>query len=569
MPGAEASAPRTPRIRYETKLVGVAPLVKEVLARLGVAEAIDAALRHQPTIGSSYGTLAQVLIVNRLTFDPQPVYHLAAWAERHGIDRLFGIEAAWLDDDRVGALLEAVAAQQVTIWTAVLSQALAQYPVEMEWLREDTTSIYFEGAYEDATGQPKGGEAPRVPRLVEGYNKDGKRRKVQMVLSLLTGGATGRVPVWYRPWDGNQTDEAVYVADLTALRQSVLVPDQAVLVGDRKLCTAQTLLTFCRHGHQFVAPHPWTATAQAVWQETAAAVEAGALTWEPVDYASRNDQRKLPTERPEYRVCERPRDLVDPETGELYRLRWLFTWSSRKAAQDAARRAKAVAAGEQALRRLAGLLGKYDYKRRATIERRLEQALQRAHAEPYFAYTLTGTEEDTPPAWTLTWQLRQDVLETAARFDGIALLCSNVPPERATAAELLVKHKGQIGIEQTIDFLKSPIQIRPLWLHSPKRLAGLTLLIMLAVLVAALLECQVRQWIARSGTLLQGLMPDGRDTPSPPPRPCCAPSVTMLWLWFTTRTAPRRCIILNSVLPNTRSGPSWASLPYRPNPLTP
>jgi hypothetical protein len=75
-------------------------------------------------------------------------------------------------------------------------------------------------------------------------------------------------------------------------------------------------------------------------------VEAGALTWEPVDYASRNDQRKPPTERPECRVCERPHDLVDPETGELYRLRWLFTWSSRKAAQDVARRAKAVAAGE-------------------------------------------------------------------------------------------------------------------------------------------------------------------------------------------------------------------------------
>ena len=380
MPGAET---RARGIRYETKLVGVAPLVKELLARLGVAEAIDGALRHQPTIGSSYGTLAQVLIVNRMTFDPQPVYHLAVWTERHGIDRLFGIAAAWLDDDRVGALLEAVAAQQVRIWTAVLGQALAEYPVEMAWLREDTTSIYFEGAYEDETGQPKGGEAPRIPRLVEGYNKDGKRRKVQMVLSLLTSGPTGRVPLWYCPWNGNQTDDPVYVADLTALRQSLRVPDQAVLVGDRKLCTAETLLTFCRHGQQFVAPHPWTATAQAVWQETAAALETGALTWQPVDYASRNDQRKPPTERPEYRVCEVPQDLVDPKTGELYRLRWLFTWSSRKAAQDAARRAKVLAAGQQALQRLARLLGKYDYKRRALIERRLEQALHRTRAQPY------------------------------------------------------------------------------------------------------------------------------------------------------------------------------------------
>ena len=77
------------------------------------------------------------------------------------------------------------------------------------------------------------------------------------------------------------------------------------------------------------------------------------------------------------------------------------------------------------------------------------------------------------------------------------------------------QHKGQIGVEQTIDFLKSPVQIRPMWLHSPTRLAGLTLLIMLAVLVAALLEQQVRRWIARTGELLHGLMPEGRDNPYP------------------------------------------------------
>lgn len=513
MPGAEVSA-RGPRgITYETKLVGVGLLVKEIVTRLGVAEVIDGALRSQPRVGASYGTLAQVVVVNRLTLDPQPVYQLAGWAERHGIDRLFGVEAAWLDDDRVGALLEGVAVQQVPIWTGVLTRALAQYAVELEWLREDTTSIYFEGTYETAPGQPKGGETERIPRLVEGYNKDGKRHKAQMVLSLLTGGASGRVPLWYRPWDGNQTDEAVYVADLTALRQAVRVPEHGVLLGDRKLCTAATLLTFCRQGQRFLAPHPWTTTAQAAWEATAAALERGELSWTAVDYASRAHARKPPAERPAVRVCEVPRDLVDPDTGELFRLRWLFTWSSRKAAQDAARREKVLAAGEQALQRLAKLVGKYDYKRRALIAQRIEQALERTHARPFFSYALAGTDADQD--WGLTWQLQPDAVAAAARFDGVALLCSNVPPEQATAATLLVQHKGQIGVEQTIDFLKSPVQIRPLWLHSPRRLAGLTLLIMVAVLVAALLEHQVRQWLARTGTLLHGLMPEGRDTPFP------------------------------------------------------
>jgi hypothetical protein len=54
-----------------------------------------------------------------------------------------------------------------------------------------------------------------------------------------------------------------------------------------------------------------------------------------------------------------------------------------------------------------------------------------------------------------------------------------------------------------------------MWLHSPTRLAGWTLLIMLAVLLAALVEHQVRRWIARTGALLHGLLPEGHDTPFP------------------------------------------------------
>jgi hypothetical protein len=54
-----------------------------------------------------------------------------------------------------------------------------------------------------------------------------------------------------------------------------------------------------------------------------------------------------------------------------------------------------------------------------------------------------------------------------------------------------------------------------MWLHSPKRLAGLTLLIMIAVLMASLMEAQVRQWIATTGCLVTGLKPEGRDNAYP------------------------------------------------------
>ena len=54
---------------WETPVVGAAYLVNGLLARLGVAEAIDRALAHQPTVGTTYGTLSQVIIGNRMAFD--------------------------------------------------------------------------------------------------------------------------------------------------------------------------------------------------------------------------------------------------------------------------------------------------------------------------------------------------------------------------------------------------------------------------------------------------------------------------------------------------------------------
>jgi transposase len=505
----------TSPLEYQTVVVGAAYLVKGIMKRLGVMETIDDSLERQPNIeatlrqaqGRLYGTLAQMVIVNRMSFDPQPIYHLGEWAQRHGMDRVFKIDPAWLDDDRLGAMLESVADQQVSIWSAIVNNAIERFKLEPEWLHQDTTSIYFEGAYEDDNGRPKGGQQG-VPMLVEGYNKDGKRNKVQFVLSLTT---SGRVPLWYNPYNGNQTDDGVYLKDLCALRKTVLVPDNAVLIGDRKLCNEQTMLSFCRRGQQFLAAHPWTDKAKAVWLSTSMQLEAGTLSWQEVDYASRNDATKAPQKRPRHLVCEVSHELVD--AGEAYPLRWVFCWTSKKAQQDAKERAKALKAGEDELRRTAALIGKYDYTTPKTIAARIDKALKKARASQYFSYELLGKKEGQVQA--LFWERREDAIAQDERFDGVALLCANVPRERLSAAEAMVKYKEQVNVEQTIDFIKSPVQIRPMWLHSPKRLMGLTLLIMIAVLVAALLEHQVRRWIAKTGELVRGLMPEKRDNPYP------------------------------------------------------
>lgn len=495
-------------VEYRTVQIGAAPLVKGLLERLAVVGAIDQALAYQPVIATSYGQLAQAVIINRMSFAPQPLYGMSAWAAEHGIDQLLGLEAQWLDDDRLGALLEGVADHQAEIWGAIMGQAVQAFPLELEWLHADTTSVYFEGAYEDEKGEPK--QEAQGPMLLQGYNKDGKPQQVQFVLSLVT---SKRVPLWYKPWNGNQSDDGVYLADLRALRQLGFTPANAVLIGDRKLCNRETLLQLSRSHQLFLAAHPWTETAKAAWLQTWHELHSGQRHWTAVAYTSRNQAHKPAAERTQYQVCEIEHDLWDATLDQPYALRWVFCWSSDKAQQDARQRQRALTKGEQALQRIAGLLGRYDYKTHTVIQNRIDKALHKANAHRYFHYTLTGSEQDQ--TWHLQWQPQQTVLAEQACFDGVMLLCTNVPSTRLSAPAVMVKYKEQVNVEQTIDFIKSPVQIRPLWLHSPKRLAGLTLLIMIAVLLAALLEYQVRLHIAQTGQLLEGLMPEKRDNPYP------------------------------------------------------
>lgn len=114
----------TNEVEYRTVQIGAALLVKGILNRLGVVQAIDQAFAYQPEIAASYGTLAQAVIVNRMSLDPQPLYLLPEWVAEHEIDYLLGIQADWLDDDRLGAMMEGLADHAVEIWSAIIGEAV-------------------------------------------------------------------------------------------------------------------------------------------------------------------------------------------------------------------------------------------------------------------------------------------------------------------------------------------------------------------------------------------------------------------------------------------------------------
>ena len=61
-------------VEYQTVEIGAAYLVESIVQRLGVVAAIDQELKYQPEIATTYGQLAQAVIFNRMSLNPQPLY---------------------------------------------------------------------------------------------------------------------------------------------------------------------------------------------------------------------------------------------------------------------------------------------------------------------------------------------------------------------------------------------------------------------------------------------------------------------------------------------------------------
>jgi hypothetical protein len=56
-----------------------------------------------------------------------------------------------------------------------------------------------------------------------------------------------------------------------------------------------------------------------------------------------------------------------------------------------------------------------------------------------------------------------------------------------------------------------PIQVRPIWLHQPRRIESLIFVVMIALYLFALIEREARRVVRETGQVFIGPRPDGRD----------------------------------------------------------
>jgi transposase len=460
--------------------VGPLLLVEHFLRELLVKDTVDGALPRSARSVLSVGEVVCALVASRLC-SPSPLYDIAGWASGAAVHELLGIPPALLNDDRLGRALECFAVYAEDLRGRVAARAIEQFGVAAGRLHVDLTTVGVSGAYEHSA------------LVAKGWASD--RRVARQIRTLQASTADGTV-LYSRPDPGNAAELTLVGASLERLLE-VSGPG-LLIVCDSAMGQPKTMREIDQAGVRFVVP----LRASAGFRERFLQ-DVGHHELRPVRYVPQREA-KLPAKlRTVFKGALR--DWEIPATGEhpALRLRVAYVHSSEEATQVADARERALVKAEDALERMHNGLGGRNYNTREQVERRVGQII---------GVNITGLIDVTVSTrngrLTVTWQRNLDAIATAASFDGIYALATNLPG-RITAGQVLRLYKDQQIVERRHRDMKQTLKVRPIFLHNDDRVYALLSIVGISLLIFGLIEAQTRAALGPEQQL-PGLLPEGR-----------------------------------------------------------
>ena len=491
--------------------LGPHPIIAHLLERLTLEPILRGCVGNaRQGVIDHARTLA--VLVHNLLVSPGPLYRIATWLApvEPAVLGLTPAQVAAINDDRVARALDALTSERGrSIWFRLALRLIKQFELATQRFHHDTTTVTFHGAY----ARPHG-----APQITHGHNKDHRPDLKQLVFGL-TATADGAVPVWHDVHSGNRTDDTVHRSTVDALR-AIVGRTEFIYVADCKLCTVDNLRHLAQYGGQFVTVLPRT------WKEDRefrARLREQGMRWHPI-LRVRNHRRK-----------DGPPDVYSScggtyRTADGYRIIWVL--SSQKAADDLQARERRLAQAQAALRELADKLPRRRDQTRRGIQRAVATILRDTGTQPWLQVTVqrhseqrrhylqrgrptAATPVEVERHTTYTLDVRRDgqALARERRTDGVFPLVTNLVT--APKREVLSIYKFQPYVEKRFSLLKTDLEIAPVYLKKPRRVAGLLHAYFLALVVASLIEREVRTGMRRRNLKTLLLLPEHRPTATP------------------------------------------------------
>lgn len=479
--------------------VGCLPIVDIFIERMALKNKLAKALGN-----SAYAESILILLKNILT-EREAMYAVKQWAFLFDLKLDDGSE---IGDDRLGRSLERLfSVDRATLQTRIVLNVIKAFDLKMDQIHNDTTSVSAYGVYAK--------QDTKAAKLKRGHSKDHRPDLKQLVYSLCVT-RDGAVPVHFKCYDGNRTDDTTQLETWNSLRTLLQTPN-FIYVGDSKLCVEESMRKIDGEHGFFVTMVPRT---RAEVRDFAETLKGGNVLWD------RCLRKRSPRSSNEF-------DTFDVAQGhfqlrEGFRVFWFK--SSQKKKRDAEARKECL---RRAIEKLEGM----DLKRlrgpktEEGIKKRIDGILTRYHVNHYLQVEIEMEKETEFKALTrgkptpstrykritkeiprLVIHRNAEAIADAQLMDGIFPLTTNT---KEKAPEVLKIYKYQPTLEKRHSLLKSTFEVAPMWLKKNTRIEALMFVEYLAQMVAALIERELRNEMANKKIDLLESLPEGRPSKTP------------------------------------------------------
>ena len=496
-------------VEFETRTIGTMVLTTPFLRKIGLAEIVDQLCPVGEQAEMGHGVVAELAVQCRLT-EPRALYDMEEWAQRYEVAAIYEElgEAKQLNDDRVGRMLDSIYDKRALIWGEMIGRASQVYELDMSRLHADSAPIKFAGLFAEQED-----EAAGVAKLEPGYNPQGEWVQQLKLFAWATG--DGKIPVWFEALSGGAGDSPNYVPQFEAFQEHAqlatrLPLSEIIVLGDRKMPTAENQLSWLRMGVGYLGP----TTMQPEHRARLAALLEAEPGWTELPYVAQREALKNKAERTLYQGIGETITLTDPdpEQAKTYAVRQLYIRSSALAQREAKSRTAQLSTIETEIKRIRGLVNKYDYKTPEIVAQRVQKkAFKKRSAQRYFKFKVLEHPDRPQAPLELTYTIDHDQISQDTALDGVYLLLAGGAAADWDDATLLQEWKGQYKVEHCFRTVNQLFLVGPLFLKNPRRIISLIFLIMVGALVAGLIERQIHRALAQRNEPIHGLMPEGRD----------------------------------------------------------
>jgi transposase len=217
-------------------------------------------------------------------------------------------------------------------------------------------------------------------------------------------------------------------------------------------------------------------------------------------------------------------------TEQGYRLLWIK--SSQKAQLDSEQRTGNIDKSLEALKSIQAGLNKYSLKTKEAIEKKIEEMLQQYHCIGLIDYQINAGEEEytkfssvgRPKAndrgktmmkeyYTLSFEINVENVIKESLADGIFPLITNL--QKHSPAKVLNIYKYQPFLEKRHSQLKTYQEIAPVFLKKPERVIAYLHMHVMSLMVATLIERQLRLAMKKKGIKALSMYPEERPCEYP------------------------------------------------------